>query len=285
MSLKYFWACDFATNTGEGNLAHLYVNKIKGRKKIITPKKFFKNIVIKKIFNYKYASPFIGILICWYYYYKKKNITYVNYLPLWNFFIFLLLPPSTKIGPITGGASFTKGNQYLIRKYIFPVLYKISEKIINFRYKNILFTTSLLKQYLSKETVKKSNFNFIFNYIKINKIKKKNIDFLIYYRNHKNKKNLFNYSFLKKISSKNFKIYIVGDKLNMPNIKNLGYVSHNKLTNMLVRTKFTISSNENIFSLFNIECINNNVKVYANIKSIPKSSFFKKKFIPIQNNK
>jgi hypothetical protein len=158
MSIKYFWACDFATNTGEGNLAHLYVNKIKGRKKIITPKKFFKNLIIKKIFNYKYVSPFIGILICWYYYYKKKNITYINYLPLWNFFIFLLLPPSTKIGPITGGAFFTKESQYLTRKYMFPIFYKISEKLINFRYKKILFTTSLLKKYLSKKTIKKSEF-------------------------------------------------------------------------------------------------------------------------------
>ena len=285
MNIKYFWTCDFATNTGEGNLAHLYLSKIKDKKKVFLVKTFLKNSSIKKFFDLKYISPLFGILICWYYFFKKKEITYVNYLPLWNFFIFLLLPPSTKIGPITGGASFPKNSQYLIRKFIFPIFYKISEKIINFRYKNILFTTSLLKQYLSKETVKKSNFNFIFNYIKINKIKKKNIDFLIYYRNHKNKKNLFNYSFLKKISSKNFKIYIVGDKLNMPNIKNLGYVSNNKLTNMLSRTKFTISSNENIFSLFNIECINNNVKVYANIKSIPKSSFFKKKFISIQNNK
>jgi hypothetical protein len=94
MSIKYFWACDFATNTGEGNLAHLYLNKIKGKKKIFTCKVFFKNSIINKIFNYKYISPFIGILICWYFYLKKKDITYINYLPLWNFFIFLLYNPT-----------------------------------------------------------------------------------------------------------------------------------------------------------------------------------------------
>jgi hypothetical protein len=32
----------------------------------------------------------------------KKTI-YVNYLPLWNFLIFLLLPPGSILGPITGG--------------------------------------------------------------------------------------------------------------------------------------------------------------------------------------
>ena len=33
MKVKYFWICDFATNTGEGNLAHLYLNSLKSKKK------------------------------------------------------------------------------------------------------------------------------------------------------------------------------------------------------------------------------------------------------------
>jgi hypothetical protein len=281
MSKKYFWVCEYSTNTGEGNLARLYLDKIKNKKKIFSCKVFFKNKIANKIINYKYVSPFFGILICWYLFLKKKDVTYVNYLPLWNFLIFLLLPPSTKIGPITGGAFFPKNNEYLIRRYIFPLLYKISEKIINFRYENILFSTSLLKKYLSDKTIKKSEFNFVFNYIKIKKNKKKNIDFLIYYRLHKNKKDLFNYSFLRKIAKKKIKIFIVGDKIDMPNIKNLGYISHKRLINLLTQTKFTLSSNENIFSFFNIECINNNVKIFANKKHIPQNSFHKKKFISI----
>jgi hypothetical protein len=281
MTIKYFWTCDFATNTGEGNLAHLYLSKIKDKKKIFLVKTFLKNSSIKKIFDLKYISPLFGILICWYYFFKKKEITYVNYLPLWNFFIFLLLPPSTKIGPITGGASFPKNSQYLIRKFIFPIFYKISEKIINFRYKKILFSTSLLKKYLSAKTIRRSQFNFVLNYIKIKKTKKKNIDFLIYYRKHKNKADLFNYSFLEKISRKKLKIYIVGDKLNMQNLKNLGYISNKKLIRLLERSKYTLSSNENIFSLFNIECINNNVKIFAEKKNIPKTKNLIRKFIPL----
>jgi len=241
-----------------------------------------KNKIINKIINYKYISPFFGVLICWYLFLKKKDITYVNYLPLWNFLIFLLLPPSTKIGPITGGALFSKNNQYLIRNYIFPILYKFSEKIINFRYEKVLFSTSLLKKYLEKKTIKKSKFNFVFNYIKIKNIKKKSIDFLIYFRRHKNKEDLFNYSFLKKIASnKHLKIFVVGDSINMPNIKNLGYISNTKLINLLNKTRFTLSSNENIFSFFNIECINSNVKIYSNKNDIPKSNFFKNKFISV----
>jgi hypothetical protein len=86
-------------------------------------------------------------------------------------------------------------------------------------------------------------------------------DFIIYYRKHINKENSFNYNFLEKICSKNYKVNIVGDKINMPNLNNLGYISNKKLNRLLAQTKFTLSSNENIFSLFNIECINNNVKI------------------------
>ena len=34
---------------------------------------------------------------------KNKEICYINYLPLWNFLIFILLPPKTILGPVTGG--------------------------------------------------------------------------------------------------------------------------------------------------------------------------------------
>ena len=139
----------------------------------------------------------------------------------------------------------------------------------------------MLKKYLSAKTIRRSQFNFVLNYIKIKKTKKKNIDFLIYYRKHKNKADLFNYSFLETISKKKLKIFIVGDKLNMPNVKNLGYISNKKLIRLLERSKYTLSSNENIFSLFNIECINNNVKIFAEKKNIPKTKNLIRKFIPL----
>ena len=33
---------------------------------------------------------------------------YLNYLPLWNFLIFILLPPKTLLGPITGGSQIQR---------------------------------------------------------------------------------------------------------------------------------------------------------------------------------
>ena len=106
----YCWACDISHNTGEGNLANLFIKKnINGYPIIYSPNFInFNNLLLKKIINYKYFSPIFGILFCWYFFFKKKRIAYINYLPLWNFIIFALIPPTTLLGPITGGAYFEK---------------------------------------------------------------------------------------------------------------------------------------------------------------------------------
>ena len=33
---------------------------------------------------------------------KGNKICYINYLPIWNFLIFVVLPKKTILGPITG---------------------------------------------------------------------------------------------------------------------------------------------------------------------------------------
>ena len=75
-----------------------------------------------------------------------------------EFFDFFLLPPKTILGPITGGALYDKSSKfnYLIRNFFFPIFYKFSEFIINLRFKNkIIFSTDLLKKYLSEKNYKK----------------------------------------------------------------------------------------------------------------------------------
>jgi hypothetical protein len=201
----YCWACDLSKNTGEGNLANLFIKKdIKYNFKIFTTKDIkIKNNFFIKIIDYRYISPFIGVIFCWFFFLKKKKIVYINYLPLWNFIIFMLLPPKTLLGPITGGANYNK-KQFFIRRFIFPIFYKISEIFLNFRKTEIYFSTDLLKKYLFNFTIKKSKFNYIFNYYSPNIKSKKNIDFLIYYKKHKNKENFFPYPLIKKLISLNF---------------------------------------------------------------------------------
>ena len=200
----YCWVSDYSNITGEGNLARSYIEKKLNTKFLVDISFNSKNSIIKIVNKYRYLSPLIGILYCWYYFLKNKKVGFINYLPLWNSALFILLPPKTILGPITGGALFNKqiNLNFIIRKFIFYLLYKISEFFLNMRGKKFYFSTDLLKNYLFKKTIKKNNFNFVNYLIHKKKRKKKDIDFLIYYRDHKNKKNMFNYEFLEFLKKK-----------------------------------------------------------------------------------
>jgi hypothetical protein len=278
----YAWACDYDSDSGEGNLARLFIKKkfTTSSVKIITIKDCFKKKFLTKFFHHKYISPFIGIIYCWNIFLKGKKSVYINYLPLWNFFIYCFLPPKTLLGPITGGANYKNNKkQYFIRKFIFPILYKISQLFLNLRNYEIIFSTDLLRNYLFKKTIKKSEFNFVFKYYKKNIKYKKNIDFLIYFREHLNKNNFFSFDLIKKIRNSGFKIHVVGDRLNISGVKNYKKIRNTKLINLLKKTKYTISSDENLYNIFTLECINNHVKILTDISNRKKITHFKKNFI------
>tara|TARA_A100000164_G_C21929083_1_gene784634 strand:- start:1064 stop:1951 length:888 start_codon:yes stop_codon:yes gene_type:complete len=272
----FLWAADYSNESGEGNLARKFVKKILKREKFTIV-----SLGKKNTFNHKYISPFFGIFHCWKNYLKGNRVGYLNYLPLWNFFIFLFLPPKSIIGPITGGAKFNKIDKlnYLMRKFIFPILYYLSNIIINLRFEKTLFSTDLLKNYLSKEIKRKSKFNFVLQDFKYCKKVKKNIDFLIYYRLHKNKVSFFNTDLISELVKSKYRIYIVGDKLNMKGVKNLGYIKNKRLKKLQAISRFTICSEENVYSLFILECISNHVKVLVDKKSTKKIKLFKGKFL------
>jgi len=277
------WTCDYSEITGEGNLARKFINNffIKKDVKIIKLKS-------NNIFNKKYLTPILGIFYCWKNFLKGNEVGYINYLPLWNFIIFILLPPKTILGPITGGAIYSKSITFgnLLRKFLFPIFYKISEFFLNFRYKkNIFFSTDLLKKYLSKKTQKKSIFNYVLKDFSFSKKKVKSIDFLIYYRLHGNKLAFFNHNFIKDLNKSGFKILVVGDKLNLKGIKNLGYVNKKRLSKLQSKSKYTLCSYENIYSLFILECISNHVKIIINEKNFKRIKYFKKNFITFKQIK
>ena len=281
----YVWTCDYSENSGEGKLARLFINKYNFRKEY----NFFFNQ--KKIIKFKYFSTIFGIIFCWKKFLKKKKVIYLNYLPLWNFFLFLFLPPKTILGPITGGANFRQSEkfQYYIRKYFFPLFYKISEKILNFREFKLIFSTDLLKKYLSKKTIEKSRFNFVLNYYSKNKKSvKKKYDFIVYNRNHKNKKSFFQIDLIKKLIMHNFSIIVIGDRLNLKYIRNIGYVDNNLVNYLQSQSRFTIASGENIYSFFILECLSNNVKIlldteFKNYIHFKKENFIIKNFKNFKN--
>ena len=97
----FIWACDYSETSGEGKLARLFI------KKKFPEKKYNLKFSQKKTMYQKYISTIFGIMYCWRKYLSDERVCYLNYLPLWNFLIFIFLPPQTILGPITGGANFS----------------------------------------------------------------------------------------------------------------------------------------------------------------------------------
>lgn len=277
----FIWVSDYSPNTGEGKLARLFIKEIKKDNNY--------NLIFnqKKILNSKYFSSILGIIYCWEKYLKNQKVCFLNYLPLWNILIFIFLPPKTILGPITGGSKYNDSNlsDYLLRGLLFKNFYIISEFFLNLRNCKILFSTDLLRPFLGKKIISKSQFNFILKSYILKKKRKKIIDFIIYNRKHKNKQKFFPINFVKNLIKYKFKILIIGDSLDLPSIKNIGYVSNNKVSYLQSISKYTISSDENIYSFFTLECISNNVTVIINKnKKFRPIKKFKKNFVKINFN-
>tara|TARA_B100000700_G_C15017211_1_gene843893 strand:- start:679 stop:1596 length:918 start_codon:yes stop_codon:yes gene_type:complete len=287
MNKIYFWACDISDNSGEGILANLFLRKYFSNKKkikLININKKNKNqkrnnfVKNKRKFDsiyHKYIFPFIGILNLWLKFFQSKKICYLNYLPLWNFIIFLLLPPKTILGPITGTAF---RDNYI---NIFNFFEKISLIIIKFRYKKVIFSTNF---YTKKYLLSKKDFksDFILNDFKIEKARRqKKYDFVIYYRkNSKLQKDYIN-NIIYNLGKFNYKFAIIGDKIKITQGKNFGYVNRKKVKKIISQSKFGISNPENLYSFFVQDCLSYNLLVFYNIFFIKFISVYKNNLIPI----
>jgi hypothetical protein len=284
----FIWSSDFEEFTGEGLLARSFVENLfatKNKIKIVSNNSVFfynKKILIKKKKKYKnnfinkYLFPYYGILLIWYYYLKNKKTVYINYLPLWNFIIFLLLPRDTLLGPITGNLYKAKVNSLnsFIRKIIFPLFYFISIKIIFKKYKNIVFSTDNLKELVYTKLKKFCLFNICLLFYKKRKIVKKNIDFLFYFRKHASKNNQFLEFIIKQLADRGFKIVVVGDKFNYKKIKNYTNIPRVKLLPLLDQTRYSVSVGDNLYSLFFLDCLSCNVILFYNKHLKFKNNFF-----------
>ena len=282
--IVYIWCCDKNINSGEGILANKFIHDLKkfndnlnfkikttSRKKYIFYQKFLGNIVER------FFIPLEGIFYLWNVYFKIKNkhLCYVNYLPLWNFLIFLFLPPKTILGPITGGSKFLKKPilNYIIRKYFFYIFYKISIKILNFRTKKLLFSTNLLESLFTKKV--NYHYNYVLNGIKFNRKKiKKKYDLIFYLRNHKNKNTDLQIKLARQIANK-YSVVTIGKKINHKNIKNFGYIPRSKLNFILQRTKYSFISSENLYSLFAIDSLENGTYIFYNKENYSSKTLLK----------
>jgi hypothetical protein len=293
----FIWASDYEDFTGEGLLARCFVRNYfldKNLKiKIISYNSiyyYYKNKIIvfkkkkyKNNFLTKYVYPLLGIAYIWYYKIKRKKVCYLNYLPLWNFIIFFLLPKKTILGTITGSIykkEITNINTF-IRKIFFPFFYFVSLKIIYSKFKFIIFSTGNLKKIVSKDKIKSCVFNFCFLFFEKRKKKKKNIDFLFYIRNHPLKSNIFQTLIINRLVSLGFKVVVVGDKFEQENVVNYINLPRLQLLKILDQTKYTLVSDENFFSMFAIDCLSCGCFIFYNSRS-QKNIYKISNFIPLR---
>jgi len=301
----YFVFCsDLEDYRGEGLLANKYIKTlIKFYPNIIfkcySPSFSFyikgnsiynlqKSLGYKKIINFKYFSqyiiPFFGISLLWLNFFKNKKLLYINFLPLWNFFIFCLCPPRTIFGPITG--SIYKGEiknlHTFIRKIILPFLCKLSIRLQSFRSFNFCYSTDLLQNFLTENKSNHNIFNFQIRGIKPSLFKeKKKYDFLIYHRKYFGKNNEFILKIAEFLIKKKYKVVIVGDQICFPKSIFFGTVTRKRMLNLLKAAKYVFNPPDNFYSMFFIDSYNSGVKIFYDINQKPKIFFVKKNLIPI----
>lgn len=286
----YIWANELYSNTGEGILGLSFLekySKIFPNEKILIQTPFKKSFFNKKIYINKknlnsnfitnYFFPLYGILLIWFYHLKKKKVCYLNFLPLWNSLLIFFLPKATILGPITGRYENldTYGLKYFIRKYIFNYLYLINIRILLLKYKYLLFSTDLLVNYLKLNFKEKKRIfcNFALScFIKNSLYVKKNIDYLIYYRDYETKNSDFLSFCANNLKNKN--IHIIGDFLNSRCVTNHGLINRERVINLLRRTKFTIISEENFLSLFFLDAVSCSVNIFYSRKLSSKANYF-----------
>ena len=300
----YAWACDLSLNRGEGLLANIFLRELSNytKKRIVCRSLFERktfqkgkkiedknyNLIKKKdtLFE-KYISPLLGFFFLWKKYLCGEKVAYINYLPLWNILLIIFLPPRTILGPITGNKYNYKviNISTFIRKYIFPILYKISLFIVFKRLKLVFFSTDILRKFLNKEKYKKSFFNFNLNSLKSEKKTQKQKIILIYFRKHQTKKNNFHFEIIRRLTNLKFEVHVFGDKLNLKNVVNHNVISIKNKNKLLKKSMFAINSGENFYSFFLLECISHHMKVFYDTASKPHELLINKKFlIPLDYN-
>tara|TARA_Y100000816_G_scaffold289599_1_gene276379 strand:- start:319 stop:1248 length:930 start_codon:yes stop_codon:yes gene_type:complete len=270
----YYWANNVKSNSGEGILALNFLSLLKKKYKNYS----FTNLNTfnqKENFFYNYILPFFGVLKLWLYHIKGNKICYINYLPVWNFLLFLTLPKKTILGPITG-IDMKNNIIYRILKYIgIFILTKKNNKI--------LFSHSQFQKYFKNR--KKVFFNFILYNFNFNKISKKKFDYIVYFKKNKNKGNEFLINIISKLSEK-FKIVVIGDEypkhLKNKNIVNFKNLNRTRVLKIISQSKKSILSKENTLSFFAIDCVSCRLNIFHNIDDRLKNTIKTNLFTPIK---
>ena len=271
----YYWASNEINNNGEGILASnfLYLAKKNLKKFKFVPINKFKNWNQGTIF-YKYILPLWAILLLWKNYILGRKVSYINFLPVWNFILLSILPPNTLLGPVTGSFNRVKAN--LIIKYF--TFFGLA--ILKIRYKKVLFSHDFFLKYFKDD--KRKFYNFLLYKFKLRSTSiTKKYDYIFYIKRHNNKMNDFSLKLISELSEK-YKICVIGENIiSKENVFNMGFVNRNKALKLIKLSKAAVSTPENLFSFFLLDCLSYKLVVFYNKDFNPKKVILTNLLVPI----
>ena len=139
MSKIYYWANNTKKNSGEGILALNFLSLLKKKYKNYS---FIKlnSFTHKENFFYNYILPIFGVFRLWKFHIKGKKVCYINYMPIWNILILMILPKKTIVGPITG-SNLKTNIIYILLKHI--GIFLLKKKIIQFYFLTVNLENTL----------------------------------------------------------------------------------------------------------------------------------------------
>jgi hypothetical protein len=281
----FIWATDFRPYGGEGILSREFstelsrfhkninvvvvstdrISKYKSglliNEKILIDTKGFDQDLNQGVYN-KYFAPFKGVFLLRKYRKKYKYIAYINYLPLWNIFLFLLLPKQTILGPIVGG--YPGVSRSLFRRLFFPFFYMLSGKIISKRFKSISLGNPGTYVYFPtkyRDSIVTNIFGALpsINILRKHKILNQNIvkeyDVFVYYRIHSTRYPVEMENIVNELSFAGFRVCIIGDNIDNDRVFNYGFLPHEDTIRLLSKSQISIAFSQNIFSLIFFESI------------------------------
>tara|TARA_B100000242_G_scaffold227337_1_gene167711 strand:- start:14060 stop:15121 length:1062 start_codon:yes stop_codon:yes gene_type:complete len=295
------WAIEFDNLGGEGILARTFIKNLASvtDKKIfiVTPNKVFlikksriiclkrkkrKDISMQKsknLFKQRFVYPLEGVSILFRNKKFKKKI-YLNYLPLWQFPLFLLSKLlKFDLGPIVGGVFYR--NKYksllniLARVYIMKFFYFLSAFVIKTFNIEIVSANSAINNFLEKQkifsVVSPINLLAVDNYHDSVESKKRDIDVIFYYRRHDSKYPILTMNLASSLSKKGKNVFIFGEKFEANYLNQVGYVSKDRLLDIFSKSKIFINLADNPENLTVYDAISRNCSV-VNIFDVPYKS-------------
>lgn len=259
-------ACELSGNSGEGVLArsffgHHGICADNSDCEIYTPIERLQHLAKSQAFvKRKFAtfSIYIWLLLlvlrlrCL----KQGQLYIANFVPLWNFLFFILVPKNAVIGPVTGsgvvnlnhffGSYLQKLNIYILRNKICILLNKISSVVIKARKLNVKPATPFVSVYTNG---KLSKYLFVVACLDVDKITKAQFDenlaesdVLIYTNQHILKNNDLIYNVVELLSKEGFSCAILGDaRPKISGVNNIGITDRENALSIIKKSKIILS--------------------------------------------